>query len=208
MGLALEQIKTSELDSPDFCANKANRCFHCKSHLYKLLTGLGKEKNIEHILCGSNLDDMDDYRPGNRAAKIFNVKSPLADAELTKNDIRILSRKLNLPTADIPASPCLASRIPYGQMITEENLKQVELAEDFLASLGFVELRVRHYGDTARIELNRQQIEMIIKDPVRTEVTEKFKSIGFNYTTIDLEGFHSGSLNEILTEEQKKLNID
>ena len=207
LGLRLEQIKTSELESSDFCSNKADRCFHCKSHLYRFLGELAKERNIEHILCGSNLDDEDDYRPGNRAQKLFDVRAPLAEAGLTKNDIREISRELGLSTAEMPASPCLASRIPYGQPITEENLKQVEEAEDFLKELGFVEFRVRHHGNLARIEVKQDEIERISVEPMREKVVNKLKSLGFNYVTIDMEGFRSGSLNEALSEEEKAENI-
>ncbi|MHC4541880.1 MAG: ATP-dependent sacrificial sulfur transferase LarE, partial [Planctomycetota bacterium] len=131
---------------------KADRCFHCKSHLYGILVNIAKEKGYNGVVCGSNFDDKDDFRPGNRAAKVFGVHCPLMDAELTKADIRQLSRQVNLPTADVPASPCLASRVSYGLEVTEQRLKQVEEAEDFLRSLGLVEFRVRHHDTVARID--------------------------------------------------------
>jgi uncharacterized protein len=152
-GVRLEEIPLDELHDPAYRANNSDRCFHCKSRLYKLLTEKAKEKNIPHVLCGSNFDDKSDYRPGHHAAEVFGILSPMMDIGLTKAEIRELSRQMNLPTADLPASPCLASRVAYGLEITEEKLAQVEKAEDFLRKLGFVEFRVRHHGDIARIEI-------------------------------------------------------
>jgi uncharacterized protein len=207
IGVNVETVASAELTDPAYSANKADRCFHCKSHLYKILNNLAKEKGFDNVVCGSNLDDFDDFRPGNRAAKVFNVKYPLAEAKLTKSDIRQLSRKLNLPTADVPASPCLASRISYGMEITEQKLKQVEDAEEFLKGLGFVEFRLRHHDKVARIEVRKSDIAKIIEEPVRQKVVEKLKSLGFKFITIDLEGFRSGSLNELLSEEEKRESL-
>jgi uncharacterized protein len=207
MGVKIREITTGEMGDAGFVSNKADRCFHCKSYLYRVLKEKAREEGIEYVLCGSNLDDEDDYRPGNRAQKLFGVRAPLAEAKLTKNDIREISGRLGLSTAQMPASPCLASRIPYGQKITEENLKQVEEAEDFLKELGFVEFRVRHHGNLARIEVKRDEIQKISSEPVRGKVINKLKSLGFNYVTIDMEGFRSGSLNEALSEEEKAENI-
>jgi uncharacterized protein len=207
IGVNVETVASAELTDPAYSANKADRCFHCKSHLYKILNNLAKEKGFDNVVCGSNLDDFDDFRPGNRAAKVFNVKYPLAEAKLTKADIRQLSKRLNLPTADIPASPCLASRISYGMEITEQKLKQVEDAEEFLKILGFVEFRLRHHDKVARIEVRKSDIAKIIEEPVRQKVVEKLKSLGFKFITIDLEGFRSGSLNELLSEEEKRESL-
>jgi len=204
IGAAVEEIEVDEVADSNYSANKADRCFHCKSHLYQLLIDIAGEQNFNHVICGCNLDDKDDFRPGNRAAKVFNVGCPLMEAKLTKDDIRQLSRQLNLATAEVPASPCLASRISYGLQITEQRLKQVEEAEAFLNSLGFVEFRVRHHDNIARIEVNPQDIHRVAKEPNRSKIIEKLKSLGFKYITIDLQGFRSGSLNEELTEEQKK----
>ncbi|GAG26611.1 unnamed protein product, partial [marine sediment metagenome] len=143
-------------------------------------------------------------RPGNKAAEIFGVRSPLMEAELTKEDIRQLSRELNLPTADIPASPCLASRISYGLEITEQRLKQIEEAEEFLKGFGLVEFRVRHHDKIARIEVHPEDIEKITTEPARSEIVGKLKSLGFKYVAVDLQGFRSGSLNESLSEEQRR----
>jgi len=204
IGVEFQTVDADELTDPNFTANKADRCFHCKSHLYQLLIDIAKERNFENVVCGCNFDDKDDFRPGNRAAEVFNVGCPLMEAKLTKDDIRQLSRQLNLATAEVPASPCLASRISYGLEITEQRLKQVEEAEDFLRALGFAEFRVRHHDNIARIEVNLKDFERVAKEPNRSKIIEKLKSLGFKYITIDLQGFRSGSLNEQLTEEQKK----
>lgn len=208
IGAEVEEIRVDEVEDADYAANKADRCFHCKSHLYKLLVDLAKEKGCHKVICGSNFDDKDDFRPGNRAAQVFGVVSPLMDAEMTKADIRELSREANLPTADVPASPCLASRMSYGLEITEQRLGQVEQAEDYLRSLGFVEFRVRHHDTIARIEVVADDIEKATTEPTRSQIVEKLKSIGFKFVTIDLQGFRSGSLNVQLTEEQKKESLE
>lgn len=205
MQVAVETVEPNELADTAYSANKADRCFHCKSHLFKILNNIAKEKGYNAVACGSNLDDYDDYRPGNKAVKIFNVRCPLAEAQLTKKDIRQLSRKLNLPTADIPASPCLASRISYGTEITKHKLNQVEQAEEFLRSLGFVEFRVRLHDQTARIEVHDKDIAKVIA--LRRKIAAKLKSLGFKFVSVDLEGFRSGSLNEMLSKEDKQKNL-
>ncbi len=204
-GVRLEEIPLDEMRDPAYRANNSDRCFHCKSRLYKLLTEKAKEKNILHILCGSNADDKNDYRPGNRAAEVFKVLSPMMDIGLTKQDIRELSRQMNLPTADLPASPCLASRVAYGLEITEDRLSQVEKAEDFLRKLGFVEFRVRHHGDIARIEINPNEFAKLAPDATRRQITDELKSLGFRYITLDLQSFRSGSLNEQLSDDQRQI---
>jgi len=207
IGANLEVIDTDELSDPNFSANKADRCFHCKSHLCKELIDIAKERGFNYVVFGTNFDDLDDFRPGNRAMKVFGIRSPLAEAQLTKDDIRQLSRQLELPTADQPASPCLASRISYGLDITEQRLKQIDQAESFLRSLGFVEFRVRHHDTIARIEVNPKDIGKVTTEPMRSLIIEKIKSLGFKFVTIDLQGFRSGSLNEPLTEEQKQKSL-
>ena len=204
IGVELMVIESDELADANFTANKADRCFHCKSRLCKVLLDIAKERSFDNVVFGTNCDDLDDFRPGNRAMKVFGVRSPLAEAELTKQDIRRLSRQLNLPTADVPASPCLASRISYGLEITQRRLRQIEEAEDFLRSLGLVEFRVRHHGDIARIEAHPEDICRVTTEPARSAVVEKLKSLGFKYITIDLQGFRSGSMNEQLSDEEKK----
>ncbi|MHC4285846.1 MAG: ATP-dependent sacrificial sulfur transferase LarE [Planctomycetota bacterium] len=187
--------------------NYRDRCFHCKSHLYGLLIDIAKEQDFKCVVCGSNFDDKDDFRPGNRAAKVLDVHCPLMEAQLTKDDIRQLSRDLNLPTADVPASPCLASRISYGLEVTEKRLKQIEEAEDFLRTIGLVEFRVRHHDKVARIEVNPQDIDKVTKEPNRSKIIEKLKSLGFKFVTVDLQGFRSGSLNEPLSEDEKRKSL-
>lgn len=204
--VAVKTVQPAELADKAFSANNANRCFICKSHLYQMLKTIAKEEHYDYILCGSNTDDYyKDYRPGNKAAKVFDVRCPLAEAGLSKKDIRQLSRKLNLPTADMPASPCLASRISYGQQITQQKLNQVEQAEEFLKSLGFIEFRVRLESQTARIEVSQNDIEKVVAQ--RQKIAEKLKSLGFIFISLDLEGFRSGSLNQMLSEEEKQKNI-
>lgn len=206
MGVEVQTVDTNEIGDAAFFANKPDRCFHCKSTLFKLLNIIAKERGFDYVLCGSNLDDYDDYRPGNKAVKVYNVKCPLAEAKLTKVEIRELSRKLNLPTADVPASPCLASRISYGGEITEQKLNNIEQAEDFLKDLGFVEFRVRLHDSCARIEVHENDIEKVIEN--RKAITEKLKAIGFKFVAVDLQGFRSGSLNEILSQEEKQKNLN
>jgi len=206
MGVKVRTVKPNELADAAYSANKADRCFHCKSHLYRILADIAGEQNFNCVICGCNFDDKDDFRPGNRAAEVFGVRCPLMEAQLTKEDIRQLSRQLGLPTADIPASPCLASRISYGLEITEQRLKQIEQAEDFLRKLGLVEFRVRHHDTIARIEVHPEDFEKISAEPNRSRIIEKLQSLGFKYITIDLQGFRSGSLNEMLTEKEKRLD--
>ncbi len=206
IGARVEEVEVQEVFDTKYSANNPDRCFHCKSHLYTVLQNIAKEKDFDNVVCGCNFDDMDDFRPGNKAAKIYGVQSPLMEAQMTKDDIRDMSRKLNLPTADIPASPCLASRVMYGLEVTEQRLKQVEEAEDFLRKLGFVEFRVRHHDTIARIEVQPEDMEKVTTEPERYKIIEKLKSLGFKYITVDLQGFRSGSLNELLTKDEKQSN--
>jgi uncharacterized protein len=203
----LRTIELDEMADLKFAANRADRCFHCKSHLLRILASIAKKKNFSCVICGNNFDDEKDFRPGNRAIKLFAARSPLAEAKLTKNDIRRLSRAMGLPTADLPASPCLVSRINYGLEITEGRLKQIELAEDFLRKLSLVEFRVRHHDTIARIEVSPQDIEKITTEPIRSKIVKKLKSLGFKFVTVDLQGFRSGSLNEPLSEKEKKKSL-
>jgi uncharacterized protein len=206
IGVRVEEVEVQEVFDTKYSANNPDRCFHCKSHLYTVLQNIAREKGFNNVICGCNFDDMDDFRPGNKAASLYGVLSPLMEARMTKDDIRNMSRELNLPTADIPASPCLASRVTYGLEVTEQRLKQVEEAEDFLRKLGFVEFRVRHHDMIARIEVRPEDMEKITTEPGRQKIVEKLKSIGFKYITVDLQGFRSGSLNELLTKDQKTLH--
>jgi uncharacterized protein len=207
IGAELQIVEANELADPNFTANKADRCFHCKSHLCKVLLDIARQRGFKHVVFGTNYDDLDDFRPGNRAMKIFGIRSPLAEARLTKSDIRQLSKELGLPTADLPASPCLASRIAYGIEVTEQRLRQIDEAEDFLRKLGLAEFRVRHHDTIARIEVQPGDIDRIAAEPLRSQVVAKMKSLGFKFVTIDLQGFRSGSLNEPLSEKEKQKNL-
>jgi len=207
VGVKLKTIETDELNDPNFTANKADRCFHCKSRICRILVDIAKEQGFDNVVFGTNYDDLDDFRPGNRAMKVFGVRSPLAEAKLTKNDIRQLSRRMKLATADLPSSPCLASRIAYGLEVTEQRLRQVDEVEEFLRSLGLVEFRVRHHDIIARIEVDPKDIEKVTAEPTRSKIAEKLKSLGFRFVTVDLQGYRSGSLNELLSEDEKQKNL-
>ena len=206
MGAKVEEVEVHEVQDTKYSANNPDRCFHCKSHLYTVLKSIAEKKGFNDVICGCNFNDMDDFRPGNKAAQVYGVLSPLMEAKMTKDDIRSMSRKFDLPTADIPASPCLASRVTYGLEVTEQRLKQVEEAEDFLRELGFVEFRVRHHDTIARIEVRPEDMKKITTEPNCSRIVEKLKSTGFKYITVDLQGFRSGSLNELLTKEQKQID--
>lgn len=197
------EVTVNELDDPNYAANQADRCFHCKTHLFKKLQVVGKEHGFEHILCGNNLDDRGDYRPGQQAGRNLGVISPLMDAQLTKADIRSLSRDMDLPTADLPASPCLSSRLAYGLEVTIDRLSQVEKAEALLRKLGFQEFRVRHHDKVARIECLPEDLPKLIEGPTRHQIVQSFKDLGFQFVTLDLQGFKSGGLNVMLSEEEK-----
>lgn len=189
-------IQTGEMDSPDYRSNPVNRCYFCKSELYGKLRALADERGYAHIANGINADDAGDYRPGISAAAEANVQSPLRDAGFTKADIRALSREMGLPTWEKPAMACLSSRIPYGQPVTPEKLSMIERAEDFLISLGFKQMRVRHHGDIARIELPKEEIAAFFSGDSAGRVHRTFKEIGFKYVAVDIEGYRTGSLNE------------
>ena len=203
LGVRLQTIDVDEMKDPNFVANKADRCFHCKSHLCQELIEIAAKKGLRHVVFGTNRDDLDDFRPGNRAMKVFGVHSPLAEAGLTKKDIRALSRKMGLETADVPASPCLASRLAYGLEISEKRLIQIEQAEDFLRTLGLVEFRVRHHDTIARIEVHPKDFKKISNEPNRSKIIKKLKALGFRYVTIDLQGFRTGAMNEVLSKREK-----
>ena len=203
IGANVVEVRLGEVSDSEYSANKADRCFHCKGHLFRELLEIARSKGIEHVIYGCNADDVNDYRPGHRAAEVYGVTAPMADARLTKADIRQLSRQADLKTADIPASPCLASRISYGTEITDERLQQVDQAEDLLRESGFVEFRVRHHGEIARIEVATDDIERIAAADMRDKIVAKLKNIGFKFVSLDLTGFQSGSLNDMLTEDEK-----
>jgi len=198
VGAVHEFIETAEFDNPSYRANPANRCYFCKSELFAGLRALAAQRGFQAVLCGTNTDDLGDFRPGLQAAEEFGVRAPLVEAGLSKAELRRLAAELGLPIHDKPASPCLASRIPYGQPVTPEKLRQIDAAESLLRALGFCECRVRHHGPVARIEVPAAELEHIITEPVRTRIVTELRSLGFHYVALDLAGFRSGSLNEVL----------
>lgn len=191
-------FESDEVSLSDFSSNTANRCYHCKKLLSKELQDIAKEKGIKHIALAANMDDLGDYRPGIKAAEEMGLIEPLMDARLTKEEIRHLSKEMGLPTWDKPAMACLASRIPYGEPVTEEKLKMVEEAEAFLADNDFRQCRVRVHGPVARIELESSDTTKMMEIGLRKRVVEKFKKIGFLHVALDLEGYVTGSLNRVL----------
>ena len=194
-GARVEVVTTGELADPAFRSNPTDRCYHCKSELYRQLERVARDAGVAAILDGTIADDLADWRPGRRAAGEAGVRSPLAELGFRKADVRALAAHYGLSSAAKPASPCLASRIPYGTEITRENLAMVEGAEELLRSLGFTELRVRHHGDVARIEVALADLPRLLEPAIRARVVEGFRHLGYRYVTIDLEGFRSGSLN-------------
>ena len=204
LGLNHRVIETHEVEREDYAANNPNRCFFCKDELYTHLIKFAEDEGYGTVSNGTNMDDLGDFRPGLNAAKQYGVKSPMVDAGLTKAEIRSLSKDMGLPTWDKPAQACLSSRIPYGTTVTVEALTKIAKAEEFLHGLGIRQLRVRHHDTVARIEVEVEDFAMLTDEPVRTNVTEFFRSIGYSYVTLDLEGFRSGSLNEVLAALAKK----
>ena len=187
-------IKTKELSDPNFSHNPRDRCYWCKRELFSQLSIIAKKNGMSYIIDGTNYDDRRDFRPGRRAAREFRVRSPLAEARLTKREIRQLSKELSLSTWDKPAFACLASRFPYGTKITRKSLKKIDEAEEFLRGLGIKgSLRVRHYGSMARIEVLKENFSKLLK--LRDKITSKFKDLGYTYVTLDLEGYRIGSMN-------------
>jgi uncharacterized protein len=197
-GIAHEYIATREFDNPDYVRNAPDRCFHCKDELFTRLDEVGRARGYDHIVYGVNQDDLGDYRPGQNAAKQHEVAAPLADAGLTKAEIRELSRQAGLPTWDRPASACLSSRIPYGTPVTIDTVKTVETGEEEVKALGFRQFRVRFHGEVVRIEVSREEMPRALSMEMADSFTRIFKALGFKYVTIDLQGYRQGSLNEVL----------
>lgn len=201
-------VDSNELTIPGYAGNPTNRCFLCKDNLFVHCHAEAERRGIETIVDGANLDDLGDYRPGLKAAEQHGVRHPLVEAEMTKADIRELSRALGLPTWDKPASPCLSSRFPYGTEITLERLSQIGQAERMLHDRGFRECRVRFHEKVARIEIAVSELPRLLEEPTRSGIVAGFKQLGFLYVTVDLQGFRSGSLNDALapaaTNEPKR----
>ncbi len=197
-GFPREIICTEEVERPEYRANPVNRCYFCKDELFEKLGTMASERGFAVILDGLNADDLRDYRPGRKAAQEHCVRSPLMEADLGKQEIRELSRRAGLPTADQPASACLSSRFPYGVEITPDKLRQVDRGEEALREMGFRVFRVRHHGDIARLEFGPEDLQKALDVQVASRLTGIFKGLGFKYVTLDLEGYRTGSLNEVL----------
>ena len=191
-------IETREMESAAYRANQADRCYHCKSELFGRLNALRRELDFDAVAYGINTDDQGDFRPGHRAAAEHTVLSPFLDASLSKPEIRALSREVGLPTAELPASPCLASRLPYGTEVTRERLVQVEAGEERLRALGFQQVRLRHHGELARVEIDPCEMGKALDPDVARAVVDAIKALGFRWVALDLEGYRTGSLNEVL----------
>lgn len=202
IGIRHEIIVSEELDIPEFSSNPPNRCYYCKGELFSKLREIADQHRLTHIADGTNADDVYDHRPGLQAAAEQGVRSPLKESNLTKSDIRELSQRMNLPTWNKPSFACLASRFPYGSTITREKLTIVDEAEQFLRELGIQQFRVRHHDQIARIEISLEDMEKFISDGIREQIVEKFKELGYTYVTLDLSGYRTGSMNEVLTANQ------
>jgi uncharacterized protein len=198
LGMPLRVVATAELERPEYARNHADRCFHCKDELFAAMETLGGQLGYLHIAYGMNADDTRDFRPGQRAATEHAVLAPLAEAGLTKQEIRALAKAAGYPLWDRPAAPCLSSRVEYGRTVTREVLEQVERAEESLRRLGFRELRVRHHGELARVEIARNELPRALSMEMLDQISAALKQAGFQYVTLDCSGFRSGSMNEVL----------
>jgi pyridinium-3,5-biscarboxylic acid mononucleotide sulfurtransferase len=202
LGVPLRVVRASVLDDPRFVSNPPERCYHCKRRLFSTFREIARAKGIPFVVDGSNASDVSDFRPGERALRELGIRSPLREAGLDKGDVRVLSRSLGLPTADKPSLACLASRFPYGTRIDEDNLKRVAAAEGALRSLGLRQVRVRHHGPVARIEVEPDRIPGLMTKAAREKLVRAFKALGYQYVTLDLEGYRTGSLNETLVRRR------
>lgn len=198
MGAAFRIIHSTEMDDPRYVANPKDRCYYCKSDLFSRLVAVAAAEGYQTVLDGNNADDRGDWRPGQQAARELGVRSPLMDVGMTKAEIRVLSRELGLPTAEKPSLACLASRIPYGTPITRAALAAIETAENLLRDLGFSQVRVRHHGPIARIELPPDEMSRLLDPALRVQVIRRLQELGYQYTALDLQGYRTGSMNEVL----------
>ena len=198
-----ETINTDELETEGYASNPTNRCFFCKTELFEQIRPIAEQYKIGTTVYGAIPDDVGDHRPGMDAAKQMGIQAPLIDVNLTKAEIREVSKRWGLPTWDKPAFACLSSRFPYGTRITRENLRLVDRAEQFLFDLGIRQFRVRHHDTLARIEVDPQEIEFVAAKSIRTQINERFKSLGYEHVALDLQGYRSGSLNEGLLNLSK-----
>ena len=201
-GIAHHLISFDAMKLSCFSENKPDRCYHCKKHVFKKVKDLAEQKGLKYVAHAVNLDDLTDYRPGLRAAEEMGVISPLVDAQLTKEEIRLLSKEIGLSTWNKPSMACLASRIPFGEPITEKKLTMIQEGETLLAELGFKQFRVRHHGTVARIEVVPEDLPQIMKEPIRAKIISKLREVGFMHVAVDLEGYISGSLNRGIKEKE------
>jgi pyridinium-3,5-biscarboxylic acid mononucleotide sulfurtransferase len=204
LGMRHVVIRTRELDNPEYARNPPNRCYFCKEELFSRLEPLAAVEGGAQLIYGANMDDLGDHRPGMQAAKCKGVRAPMIEAELGKEEIRVISRDLGLPTWDKPSFACLSSRFQYGEQITAEKLRQIDAAEAFIRSLGFRQFRVRHHDRLARIELPPEEIPRLWDEGRREAIVARFRELGYLYVTVDLQGFRSGSANEVLRWIAKK----
>jgi uncharacterized protein len=202
LGIPVMEIHTDELSHKEFTRNAPDRCYHCKLELFGKLKEIAADQGFKHLAHGNNVDDLGDYRPGMKAAEELGARAPLQEAGLTKEMIRALSKEMGLSTWDKPSLACLASRFPYGTSITPEALGQVEEAEKCIRALGFRQLRVRHHGAIARIEIEKEEMPRLLQPEVREKVLEGIKAAGFLYAALDLEGYRTGSMNAVLEKKE------
>ena len=198
LGIEIVKIETDEMRSADFTANHPDRCYHCKRELFGRLLKIAKERGIKWAADGTNADDSSDYRPGRKAAAQMGIRSPLMEAGITKSEVRLISQAVGLDTWNKPAMACLASRIPYETRIEPETLRKIDAAESFLRKLGFEQVRVRHHGDIARIEVAPDKIRLLAEPSLREQIIDELAKIGYAYITLDMRGYRTGSMNETL----------
>jgi len=203
--IPLKVVVTDEMSRPEYTKNDGSRCFHCKDELFTVMEQERSARNFQHVAYGKNLDDEGDFRPGQRAAEQHHVVAPLAEAGLTKQDIRSLSQQFGLSIWDKPAAACLSSRIEYGREVTREALAAIEAGEEALRELGFRQVRVRHHGEIVRIEVSRDELDRAFSAEIAAKLVPIFKKLGFKYVTLDCEGYRSGSMNAVLPVEKIKM---
>jgi uncharacterized protein len=206
LGVSCEVVETNELADPAFAMNPPSRCYACKTELFHAVKKVADERGIKHVLLGNNADDAGDFRPGMAAAKKLGATSPLLELGFTKTEIRELSREMGLKTWNKPAMACLSSRIPYGQEINVEKLNRIERAENAVRDMGIIQLRVRDHGEVARIEVEQKDIEKLTKPSERARLVAALKDAGYSYVCLDLEGYRTGAMNEILSQSQMDVN--
>ena len=204
IGIRHRYVNTAEMEREGYRANRSDRCYFCKTELFEVLGRLREEVGFDSVAYGLNADDRHDFRPGHRAAEEHRVLAPLLDVGLSKVEIRVLSRAAGLPTADLPASACLASRLPYGMEVTSERLRQVEEGEERLRDLGFRQLRLRHHAEIARVEIDPSELPRALDPAMAKAIVAAIKPLGFRFVSLDLEGYRSGALNEVLWPERKQ----